>query len=288
MIGMTEQAYNEKVYMYSSGEKEIQSEAQYGYTCEAITVDHGIYLHIQGMEYPEKGIAPARDIFAVNIVKKMIMLPLRLLPYLVPSVVLFAVIPFSYKLKILNKVIREFVEVSIRPMKQSLLQHQHLTPMAQELHKFTVSFMKHVGLSEHIQFVNIIINIINFDNAYRYRIQDIANETTKEMLASPVKEFRRLLSLNAERETSYPAVAKKFKSVGFILSFLLLHPKIRRAYLKALNDIDLSKIQPDEADKFWMCVRTNYNYFGKTDKERLMMINHLKYVIPRKIEMPVV
>jgi hypothetical protein len=100
----------------------------------------------------------------------------------------------------------------------------------------------------------------------------------------PRKEFKRLMLINRKREEEHKGnVSNKFKLFGTILTLIFLHPKIKKAYIKSIDAIDIKRLQPDKADWFWMCIRTGYNYFGKTDKQRMMDINELKFVIPTKI-----
>lgn len=277
--------YQKKVYKYSSGHDQIKSEANYGYVCESIEINNGLYLHVRDMEYPEKGFASTTDLFSINAVKKLIIESLRLFPFIFPLIL----VP--------NRTLKAFNTIAFKIMSPCILQHQHLTPMAQELHKFLLIFLKEVGIKEDtsIQTTEIIVNIIHFDNAYRYRLQDIFNETTKEKLQNPRKEFRRLMGIVSEREifdyvingkvieSKHIKVIMKFKLFYWAISLVLWLPKAKKAYKKALKEINLERLQPDEADRFWMCVRDGYHYFGKTDKERKMMINHLRYVIPTKL-----
>lgn len=283
---MNEKEFNEKVYKYKSGDDQIKAEASYGYICESIEINNGLIMHVQGMQYPEKGLAPTKDIFAINQVKRLIIESLRYLKYITPSLIVFALIPYKYKISFLNKAIHSFNLVTFKMVSPSILQFQHLTPMAKELYFFLDRFLHKVGIKHAIreQFIEIFINIINFDNAYRYRLQDIFLETTIEKLQNPRKELTRLFGILAERDPNI-AVTSKFKMFLQVFSIILLHPRIKRAYLFALEDLDITKVQPDKADWFWMCVRGgSYNYLGKTDKERLMLINDLRYVIPTKIQ----
>lgn len=290
--------YGEKVYKYRSGHEQIKREATYGYVLDSIEINNGMYMHVRDMEYPEKGFASTTDIFSINAVKKMMIEVFHLTKYLTPSLLFFALIPFKLKIKVINSLLTSFNVVAFRIMSPCILQKQHLTPMAKELYKFCLTFLGEIGIRKDIseQFTEIFINIIHFDNAYRYRIQDLFNETTIGKLNNPRKEFKRLINILGSREILYydkggtmveaknAYALSRFKMFGRLISILMWHPKVLKSYRTALKDMDIVKIQPDEADKFWMCVRGgHYYYFGKNDNERRMMINHLKFVIPTKL-----
>jgi len=305
--------FESKLYKFKSGQDQVKSEATYGYMVESIEINNGVYSHIMGMEYPEKGVVLSKDIFATNMIKRLVLESIKLLKYAVPLLAIFVLLPWKRKLRIVNSLMSSFSSIGMKIMSPSLLQHQHLTPMAQELFKFLNNLCKHLGIDEkeYTEFNEIIINVINFDNAYRYRIQDLFDETTKEKLSNPRKEFKRLLAINQSREvveykwengtetshwdkagiwmdgdvifSPHHRVKGKFKIFYLLFSLILAHPRVKKAYLLALNDLDLSKVQMDKADWFWTCVRDGYLYHGMTKKERYMAINNLKYVIPTKI-----
>ena len=287
----SKEEFGKKIYKYASGYDQVKSEASYGFICESIEINNGIYLNVMGMEYPEKGVASAEDIFATNMVKRLTIEVARLAKYFLPSIVIFALLPYKMKIGIANKFLRSYGDVCFKLISPHILQPQHLTPMAQELNNFIYTFFKEIGIEEQTneKVTEILVNVINFDNAYRYRLQDLFDETTIEKLSNPRKEFKRLLLINLDREVSSREVGKnavvhtKFKLFYWALSTIMLHPKIKRAYLIAIKQVDLSRLQMDKADWFWTCVRDGYNYHGKTDKERKMLINHLKYVIPTKL-----
>lgn len=296
MISQEELA--EKFYKYKSGYEQIKGEGNLGYLAEKIELNKGLYIYIMGMEYPEKGLAPAKDVFVVNQIKKLIIETVYVSKYFVPSFLVFAILPFKIKIKVINRLLTAFNEIGFKLMSPSLLQFQHLTPMAQELYRFIVNFLTNIGIDINVakDFSELVVNIINFDNAYRYRIQDLFNETSIEKLLDPVKEIKRLVMINREREvvdyeidgkiveTPHPKVSNKFKMVCNIIALFLLHPRIKRAFINAVKQLNINKVQPDEADWFWMNVRTGYHYFGKNDAERRMSVNHLKVVRPTKID----
>jgi hypothetical protein len=125
-------------------------------------------------------------------------------------------------------------------------------------------------------------NIINIDDAYRLRLQDLFLESRPEYFNNPRKEIKRLLQINADRDVS--GVYKKFKSVVGIISLLLLIPRVRKSFIKSINMVEYSKLTPDQIDLFAMCTRHNntYKYLGKTNEDRKMMVNHLKVAKPVK------
>ena len=104
--------------------------------------------------------------------------------------------------------------------------------------------------------------IFEYDQAYRFRLQNLFTETTKEKLLShPMKEVLRLLRINKERD--YPEVHRKFVFYFGLLIVLLLFPPIRASILRRIQTLDYSQLLPDDNDLYWMGLKVDYRYFSK-------------------------
>jgi hypothetical protein len=272
------------VYAKQNAHTQIAGESDNIYWVEAIHFDNGVYMYVSGMEYPEKGLMPAEDIWHYNIAKKIIIEPLRLYKYLIPSFLIFVLLPYKRKLTVMNKLVASLNILLYRAISASLLKDEYLTPMAQELKSILITILVDMGIKEAEMTATLLANIINADNAYRYRLQDLLNETGKgRLLDNPRKEIKRLMLVNRKREVQHKvSVSNKFKLFASLISFALLHPRIKRAFRKGIQQSEYKKLLPDEGDWFWMCLRPGYDYFGLNSEERKMKINHLKYCKPSK------
>jgi hypothetical protein len=264
------------VYKNHSADLQIRQEHEKGYIVESIEINNGIFAHIQGMQYPEKGIVPTEDLWHWNAVKRLLIESMRLFKYFVPLLVFNSV---------RNKVADWFIVIAYKMCSPYILLPEHLTPMAQELMCVSNDFFREMGIKEYEQLSEILVNVINQDNAYRYRLQDLFNETDKFTLYnSPRKEIKRLMLINRSRESQHKnSVSNKFKLFANVISLLLLHPKIKRAFRWSIAHSDFDKLKPDTADWFWMNLRGGYKYFGKDDKERRMDVNHLRVSKPTRL-----
>lgn len=278
---------NKVIYKYKSGEGNVKSEAEGFYFIESIPIIQAlektgevpmetISTRYQGMEYAEKTCPLAECIAAVNIVKRLIMTILKLSPFFTPLLV------FSLNKSFRNKLFDAFNDIGMKAMGGFILNPQFMSPMARELQIFIDYFLKGLDINNSLQTAEILSNIIDYDNAYRYRLQDLFNETNKEELRK-TKTIKKLLEIESQREAQHGImVSRKFKLFSNVLTIFLYIPKVRKSFNNALDKIEYKNLLPDEQDKFWMCVRKGYNFFGKTDQERYMMINHLKVVKPLK------
>jgi transcription initiation factor IIE alpha subunit len=133
-------------------------------------------------------------------------------------------------------------------------------------------------------FAVIMANLIDYDNAYRLRFEDTMSETSKEKLQNPRKEIKRLLEIMRSREVRPGDKGRnihyKFKVFAYLLSSAMLIPKVKRAFLKAVDLIDLKKMGLDDTDTYWVCLRCDYKYMGMTDTERLSYAQSKAWTYP--------
>jgi hypothetical protein len=134
-------------------------------------------------------------------------------------------------------------------------------------------------------FSMIISNLIDLDNAYRLRFEDTMSETSKEKLQNPRKEIKRLLGIMKDREirpgVKGRAIHYKFKVFAYLLSLMMLIPKVKRAFLSALSIIDLEKMKLDDTDQFWCSMRCDYKWMGLTDSERTSYAQSKNWIYPK-------
>lgn len=140
-----------------------------------------------------------------------------------------------------------------------------------EIRKFIYMFLKELKMPEDVSnsFSRNFAHMFENDDAYLLRLQDLANETSKEALQKNFrKEIERLLGILQQRDER-PAMNLRFKSAAFLLSLGLWIPKYRRAFNKAMEGLEFKNIQMDDADKYHVLMRTGYNFLGRTFEERL-------------------
>ena len=153
-----------------------------------------------------------------------------------------------------------------------------------EMGKFIQTFLIKIGLNEEIalNYTKIAMMILEFDCAYRYRVQDLAGETNKELLKNPRKELKRLLEIYSNRESNkdpHGGARAKITKID-ILRQLFFIPKLKNAFLAALKEIDIEKIQFDDNDRFHISFWKGYDFEGKTFDERFTPWEEVYKTIP--------
>ena len=224
----------------------------------------GIYVYLDGIKYPTKGFPTPDACRANDLVKRMIITQTRVLTS--NWLALFSFI----RPKNVKNLIKRMTEWAYSISSPYYLKNIRYNWSLRELRVFLEDFFESTGLGE-VNTAKAFINILQYDNAYLLRFQDLLNETTQELLRDrPIREIWRLISILKERDNRAHLI-DKFTSFAKIGSLLLLIPKYRRAYKRALDKIDIKRIQMDEADRYLVLRWAGYKFLGKTDEERREM-----------------
>jgi hypothetical protein len=226
----------------------------------------GVFMPVKDAMFPLKCYAEANAVFSANLIKAYIIENVKLLAkwYMIPFLLLLNK----------QKALDAFNRIAMKSFSPYLLKDNCLTDFGRTLKQFLIEFLFKLGFtSESTQtFAVIMANLIDLDNAYRLRFEDTLSETTVEKLQNPRKEIRRLLMVMKDREirpgVKGQGIHNKFKVFAYLLSLAMLIPRVKRAFLSALNILDFKKFQLDDIDTYWLCMRCDYKWMGLTDTER--------------------
>lgn len=248
----------------------------------------GIFVYHKNVPYPQKGFITPETTITNDVVKRLLVNQLRFISNKVFWSVIFT--STNTKLKLLDTWIRGFVDTAMKildrirhayldvdergpnaPDKGAYLMREPLySAPSRAIIKMTRCFLSELGVDEYSRnkFALIIGSTIEYDFAYRIREEDLASETTKEeLVARPVRETRRLLKILAERE-SRPHLIEKMNKIMLPLIVILMVPRVRQAFRKALNEIDFKDLQYDDADRYHTLSISSYKFRGRTDEDR--------------------
>jgi hypothetical protein len=248
----------------------------------------GVHLYYKGVPYPRKVYWSSLDdpnfclrtLNALGIVKKY----LFALTFL-KSVV----IPRKFNIKSYEPFLHYLSEQIRWTLEEFYIKDDEFSVPVWEMGKFFRVFLENLGLSNVLSqfFAKVGMMFLEFDNAYRYRPQDMAGETTKELLQNPRKELPRLEKIYLIRELEHQddmdfGARGKITKLITLIRIALLLPKVKKAWISALNAIDLEKIRFDENDRFHLSFWRGYNYEGKTFEERFGPYEEIYKTIPFK------
>ena len=217
--------------------------------------------------YPEKGWPDPLAISLTNKVKRYLKEDIMFFSYKWTMIAfsMFLFLPFKIKIKILEKWLDgwsgfgDFVTLPRR------LEPKFYTEFSRETLNFTHKFLKHLGISEEVAYKTgwISAEMIERDNAYRWRGEDLATEVILEnLIKSPQKEIDRIIEIFKQRELRSRKVIKTAERFARLLKLALYHPKIRKAFVQTLKEINFKNFQFDDIDKHQVMKYHGYNFFG--------------------------
>lgn len=222
--------------------------------------------------YPYKGFPSPQSVTANNIAKRLLIGFIEFFSSkpLLPFLALFGLLPFKYKLKVSERWLRWYVRTGESILMPYFLEDIRYTECAKGLRQFTQSFMRAIGIKDEWRerFALIFATLIEYDTAYRLRIQDIMSETDKnQLLVNPRKELQRLCDIIIKRNAN-PLTAEKFTKTAKLLSWILVLPRIKRAFRCAVLETDIKLMQMDEADRYHCLNLDKYDFEGRSIEER--------------------
>ncbi len=244
----------------------------------------GVLLHYKGCPYPRRVYYdkkndinfPLRVLNALGVVKKY----LFALTYLKN-----VVIPYRFSVAKYEAFLIHLYHQFEWTLAEFMIKDDEYSVPVWEIGKFIRVFLQELGLSEYVAtaYSRIAMMILEFDNAYRYRAQDLLGETTKELLQNARKEITRLLAIYDKREDPahyFKDGARSRVKTLAILKTLLLIPKVKKAFLTAVSQMDLDKVKFDANDRFHFSFWNGYDFEGKNFEERFSPYQELYTTIP--------
>lgn len=240
-------------------EDRVKSEQNVSYILEKLEVTEtdGLLLHIQNAEYPKRGFPFPEAIAHINTIKRLLVVASKVIN------------PLSLFFINKNKAIEGFNEVALYNIKPYILKTEYLTPVAKEIQKIVSGFAQaiHIKQATAEQFGEIIATMIEYDDAYRYRIQDIMSLCSKSnLLENPRHELHRLLGIMFWRDSS--SMVQKFEKMMAILRIPYFNSRLK----KVLHNINLEALKLDDIDRYWVMNRSDYRFLGLPLEERQKMM----------------
>ena len=122
----------------------------------------------------------------------------------------------------------------------------------------------------------IVCGILEYDNAWRYRIQDILGMIRKDAFRlDPLQEILRVLKIARSRERTYKNevqpdfVHERYTSFLKIAQWAFrLRPSLKRLALEIVSELDQVEAGLDEADIYFCLTRPDYDILDKNFEER--------------------
>ncbi len=253
----------------------------------------GILIWFEDCPFPAKGFPTPQAIYACNISKRFFK---RGMDALMSKNMTFPLLGFLLSPKksvIIEKWLDAYSDSSMMVLNPHLLESSRFTECAGEIRKFIVNFLVGVGIQKESaeKFAEVFSTLIQYDDAYRLRIEDVMSETTKEkMLKHPTQEIEYIIGILEKREPNgnrNEGLVEKFNNIAKGVKYLFFIPKYKKAFMNALQQSHFKNFQYDDADRFHVMLRSDYDYMGYKIGDRVEMykgwFEALKLPMPPRI-----
>lgn len=242
---------------------------------EKITADTtGLHTHFRGHPWPMHGFPFAEAVAACDVVKRHTLSLVKLVrraefKWIIRAA---ALLPWPLKRAALQAALAEWTAFAERTLNTVgfpdgltgtvILQADLRTPVARAIYANVEEFLGQLALDPALarRTATIAATLVDYDDAYRYRLQDLANETTNyDLRVQPATELERLAGILAAREQDPESRLLESLSLARVA---LLSGQIRAAWRTALFNTErqFHQLKPDAADRYWMAQRTGYAF----------------------------
>ncbi len=247
----------------------------------------GIYVFYKGHPYPKKGFPFPAAVQAADVMKRITRTAIEAISgkeMILPALG-FMLLPWKFKVKVFERVTANYVRVGTWILNDYFLVKKRYSIPVQEMRSFVYTFMSEMGITnlnpdwQEVEgpdrkyrmtawkFARIIATIIEYDDAYRLRIQDLMSEIgTHALRDDPRAELKRLSEIFIKREKTQ--AAKFINTFIKVLRIALLHPRIKKAFIKAVRHTDFNRMILDNADRYHILLRNDYDFTGRTFEQR--------------------
>lgn len=241
------------------------------YPFEVIRKPNGIYAHYYDHPYPTKGQPYPGAVDVLHAAKKLLMGIARFCERHYFLTVFFYLLPGFVKRYYLASLLEIFVEsYVIAALKPNFLTDDRRSKFPRELlraGKVAIGKVKNSSkLLKRVleSFLVMVVEIMEYDNAHRYRGQDGLGSINKEVfMRDPSSEIARIAQLNKERERGYVSRQTRYDALTRPLRLaLMFNPTLKQFLKDFVAELDLEKVKLDEADIYHNLIRPDYDICG--------------------------
>lgn len=215
----------------------------------------GVYTYMEGYEYPYKGFPFHEFVDKIDSLKKISRGILSSLFHSLKKrnklqIVLLALSPWLFNDMLVAAIYafhRVIIRFKIKELRYSIA--------VREVYRVIGGS----DLKEHIR--DILCMVLENDNAYRFRFQDVVPEIDKDALAKNTsKELLRILDLMQEREKKQDVKDTWTLLKTFLPMYLFVNPRVRKEIISIVSAMDMEKIKLDPGDQFFCRPRKDYTF----------------------------
>ena len=227
-------------------------------------VEGGILTYMEGNEYPYKGFPFAEFVDRIDTLKKLSRGFVSALFHSFKNkkfLLLLIFIPLSV---IFRHLVRAALYTFYRQVDRSKLKPIRYCDAVREIHRIFSGFREFEGENENelrLMLRDSICMLLEFDNAYRFRMQDVLIEIDqKKLKKKPIKEIVRLFSILQQRELTQE-IKDTWTLVKLMISlYLRFDRQLLKIIVDALSQVNKDKLKLSTEDVYYCRKRTDYKF----------------------------
>jgi hypothetical protein len=213
--------------------------------------DGGIISYFSNEEYPMKGFSCSETVENVDEMKKQGMALLKRLKGILSGNKVKATLFYLVFRKQINEVGKGFIEslwFLIRRYKSKPFLYCKCVREVYRVFNIFILIEKEDSKEILAKIRDLTCMTLEFDDAYRYRFQDILSEVNIEQLKKdPVKELNRLLDILISRDES---LKEKWQMVQKFVHLIRFKKDLRVFITRFIDELNMDEIRMDELDLY--------------------------------------
>lgn len=224
----------------------------------------GVLTWMEGYEHPFKGYPFHEFVDRIDAVKKMFRAWLSGLYHQLKRRNRLWLLTLIPGLWVSKAAVRASINVIYRIIERFRIKKERYCDALREVHRAFSGERLNESVSEREirhNFRDSLCMVLEFDNAYRYRFQDILAHLDKVRLyKNPIKELVHLLDLMSEREVTQE-IRDTWKLLKYVVRFYLVFDrKFLRMITETLMQLDIDKVALSVEDKVFCLPRKDYKF----------------------------
>lgn len=224
--------------------------------------DGGVLTYMEGYEYPYKGFPYYEFVDRIDLLKKITRATLSGIYHELKKRNKLWFLTLLPSLWILKVAIRTGIYVIHRIVERFRLKKEKYCQAVREIHRVLSIDNPEEKIKDRdlrLQIRDCLCMILEFDNAYRYRTQDLMEELDKtDAKKNLAKEICRLLDIMSSREKTQEIKDTWTLFKMFVTYYLHFDKRMKTIIGNMLAEIDIEKVKLDLGDKQFCAKRIDY------------------------------
>lgn len=214
----------------------------------------GILSYFFNHKFPEKQLVYPEMFVGLNIFKRSLMNSIHLLKqsHLI-KLLLILILPFR---KLKQRIIESYVNMFWAGLNLVALKPNYYCDAGRELRRVLITLTNNPS---YLTLIEMGLLFFEYDNAYRYRIQDFAGIINKNLfLNNPTEELKHSIKEYKKREFILEEKVNLFKYI-YLLFYI---PKYKNLAKQFIRELDLERVKLSTEDRYWCYHRLDYDFDG--------------------------